>query len=566
MTNHKDGREAPKRFVALHAHSNFSTFDGLDFPQEHIDYVIENGMDAWSLTDHGHMNGFVHAFLHAESIKEAGANFKFIPGCEMYVHPDLDAWQRDVENARVSSKGRLEREKDKNGIVTPLVALTDKDDETIGVVTDEETLTIENEEETKSGKFYDPIKRRHHLVVLPKTSEGLRRLFHLVSRGYKEGFYRFPRVDYKMLREAASGGHLLVSSACLGGPLSWEVFKHLQQVEFNELKADLLDDPALLSRVVNDVGNSYGQLVDAVGPDNAYIELQFNKLVAQHLVNRALIEFATQAGLEDKLVATCDSHYSRPERWREREIYKKLGWLNHNNYDPSQLPQSRDDLKCELYPKNAAQVWDTYLETAAGYDFYRDDVVRRAIERTHDIAHEQIGDIEPDRRMKLPSYVVPEGQTEDKALLEACKKGLVKRGLADKDAYIDRLKLELKVIKQKSFSKYFLTMQSIMDIARAKMLIGPGRGCFLPHSRVKMSDGLYSPISTISIGDIVVDAHGESQKVIDTLTYDVDEELVRLEFEDGKVIECTKDHEILTTNRGWVHAQDIDDDDDVVEV
>jgi intein/homing endonuclease len=81
-----------------------------------------------------------------------------------------------------------------------------------------------------------------------------------------------------------------------------------------------------------------------------------------------------------------------------------------------------------------------------------------------------------------------------------------------------------------------------------------------------MSDGLYAPISTIVVGDVVVDAYGDHQKVIDTLTYDVSEELVRLEFEDGKIIECTKDHEILTNNRGWVQAQHIDENDDVVEV
>lgn len=453
--------------------SNFSTFDGLDYPQEHIDYVIENGMDAWSLTDHGHMNGFAHAFLHTEKLKKAGANFKFIPGCEMYVHPDLDAWQRDLAASK-TDKHAVEKNLDQ--VATPLTAVVDGDDETVDVGTDEAMLTIENEEETKSGKFYDPVKRRHHLVVLPKTPEGLRRLFHLVSKGYKDGFYRFPRVDYKMLREAAEGGHLLVSTACLGGPLSWDVFKHVQQVEFDDLKASLLDSPGLMSRVLTDVGNTYGQLVSAMGEENVYLELQFNRLSAQHLVNRALIEFAGRNGLEDRLVVTCDSHYSRPERWREREIYKKLGWLNYNSYDPSALPQSRADLKCELYPKNATQVWDTYLETAGDHDFYDDDLVRRAIERTHDVAHELIGDIKPDRSMKLPSYVVPEGTTEDKALLEECKKGLVRRGLADKDEYIDRLKTELKVIKQKSFSKYFLTMQAIMDVAREKMLLGPGRG------------------------------------------------------------------------------------------
>jgi DNA polymerase III alpha subunit len=204
-------KKAPTRFAALHAHAGFSTFDGLDYPQEHIDYVIENGMDAWSLTDHGHMNGFGHAYLHAEKLKKAGKNFKFIPGCEMYVHPDLKRWERDLE---VSKQKPAKDE----SIVTPLTAIVDSNDETVGVETeDSASLTIENEDETKSGKYNDPVKRRHHLVVLPKTSVGLQRLFHLVSRGYLEGFYRFPRVDYGMLKEAAKGGHLLVSTACLTG-------------------------------------------------------------------------------------------------------------------------------------------------------------------------------------------------------------------------------------------------------------------------------------------------------------------------------------------------------------
>jgi len=516
-------------------------------------------MDAWSLTDHGHMNGFGHAYLHAEKLRKSGKNFKFIPGCEMYIHPDLEQWKRDLEASK-------EKPVKDESILTPITAVVDGNDETTDLGTDEASLTIENEDETKSGKYNDPIKRRHHLVVLPKTSIGLQRLFHLVSRGYLEGFYRFPRVDYSMLKEAAKGGHLLVSTACLGGAMSYDVFSKLQRVKFDDLSYALLDDPHLMESVLLEMGNTYEKLADAVGRENVCLELQFNKLPAQHLVNRAMIEFAKRNSLVDRLVVTGDSHYSRPENWKEREIYKKLGWLNYQSFDPNSLPKSPEELKCELYPKNANQTWDSYRSTTAGMDFYDDGFVRDAIERTHDIVHNEIGDVHPDRSMKLPSYVVPEGLTEDRALLEACKEGLVWRGLADKQEYIDRIKYELGIIKNKKFSRYFLTMKAIMDVAREHMLLGPGRGCFLPHSRVKMADGLFAPIATIVVGDEVIDAYGEKQKVIDTLTYDVDEELVQLEFEDGKIIECTKDHEILTHNRGWVCAQDLDSDDDIVEV
>ena len=95
----------PKKFVGLHAHSGFSTFDGLSYPQEHIDFVRSNGMNAWALTDHGHMNGFAHAYLHVQKLNKAGANFKFIPGCEMYVHPDLDVWRLDYEIKQAVKRG-----------------------------------------------------------------------------------------------------------------------------------------------------------------------------------------------------------------------------------------------------------------------------------------------------------------------------------------------------------------------------------------------------------------------------------------------------------------------------
>ena len=102
-----------------------------------------------------------------------------------------------------------------------------------------------------------------------------------------------------MLREAAEGGHIIVSSACLGGPLSYEVFRHFQDKGFDDLVPELLDDPDVMAKVMTSVGNGYRDLVEAVGPDGVFLELQFNKLNAQHLVNRALIEFANRNDLVD---------------------------------------------------------------------------------------------------------------------------------------------------------------------------------------------------------------------------------------------------------------------------
>jgi uncharacterized coiled-coil protein SlyX len=211
-------------------------------------------------------------------------------------------------------------------------------------------------------------------------------------------------------------------------------------------------------------------------------------------------------------------------------------------------------------------------DTIAAYEkkaeliYSNHNVVKDAIERTHDIAHNLIGDVEPDTTVKLPSSVIPQGMTAFAALVEKCKEGLRNKHLDNKQEYVARLKEELKIIKDKEFATYFLTMKIISDIANKTQLVGSGRGCFLPDTRIKMSDGFYSPISLVNAGDIVIDAHGNKQKVTDVLTYKVNEEIIELEFENSKKIRCTKDHKFLTANRGWIEAQNLSDNDEIVEV
>jgi intein/homing endonuclease len=48
--------------------------------------------------------------------------------------------------------------------------------------------------------------------------------------------------------------------------------------------------------------------------------------------------------------------------------------------------------------------------------------------------------------------------------------------------------------------------------------------------------------------------------------YDVNEEVVTLEFEDGRIVTCTKDHKFLTSSRGWVAADNLTEQDEVVEI
>lgn len=468
----------PTKFVGLHSHTGASVYDGLGSAEEHIKFVLENGMDAWALTEHGHCNSYASAFLFAEKLKKQSTKFKFIAGCEMYIHPDLNDWRFEYERSKEQGEDALltKTTLEEQEIVTPLIASTDDDDETLEVETTN-ALTIEREEESKSTKYFNPVNRRHHLVVIPTTSIGLQRLFHLVSRGYSEGFYRFPRVDYAMLKEAASGGHLIAMTACIGGPMAYAALSSAQKIKFENIDSALLNDASLHKTVMSELAATYDKLIWAFGESNVYLEMQFNRLKAQGYVNRALLEFARKHSLTEQLIVAADSHYPRPELWREREIYKKLGWLKNADPNQTKLPNSAAELKAELYPKNASQIWDAYLEHKSENDFYHDHEVIAAIERSHHVAHNVVGDVQPDRTMKLPtSIVVPAGMTADTRLFELCREGMDERSFTGNSVYEERLTKELDVIRDKKFAEYFLTLREIIHVAQSAMLVGPGRG------------------------------------------------------------------------------------------
>lgn len=561
----------PQRFVGLHSHTCFSPFDGLGYPAEHMEFCLENGLDAHAITEHGNSNSYAHAMLWAEkwNKENPGKSFKYVPGVEAYFHPDLTQWEVDkaaAEQAAIDRKAAKKLAAQQEKLQTKIVAVSDANDETESIEMSN-ALTIENEDESKSTKHFNPVNRRHHLVLLPKNPRGLQKIFGLISRSYLHGFYRFPRMDARMLREADLGGDVIASSACIAGMPAWAVFQRLQQTRFDALDQSMLDDPTLINDCVAAVGNCYDLMTDILGHGNYFLELQFNRLPAQNLVNRAIIEFARRNGVTQQLLVTADSHYPRPELWKERELYKKLGFMNYQAYTPESLPKSRDELKCELYPKNAQQVWDEYLVSKRNTSFYDDDLVADAIERTHDVAHRVIGELPPDRTAKFPNEkLIPPGEKSFNHLVSLCKVGLKKRGRENDAAYVDRLKEELGVIKAMKNADYFISYQKIMELARRVCLVGPGRGCFVPETRVLMADGMHAPIGTVKPGDVVKDAYGDHQAVTQVFKYQVDEELLELEFDNGCKVRCTKDHKFLTKNRGWVEAQHLTEDDDLVDV
>jgi len=422
------------KFVGLHAHSVFSVFDGLGYPQDHIDFAIENGMDALALTDHGNMNGLAYQVLHAKKVQKEGKDFKPIFGIEGYFIDSVAKWKEEKEEIDKNKKGRKKKEENS-------------------------AVVIEDEEATKRQEK-NILNRRAHLVLLAQNQTGLNNLFTIVSKSFDpNNFYRYPRIDYEMLREHNEG--IIVSSACMGGPLSKDYWNNREE-----------GDDAVQRAMVETIEN-----FTSIFGDRFYGELQWNSIPEQHEINKHIIRAAEKTNI--KLISTADSHYPRPELFKDRELYKQLGWLGKSkpDYAESNLPESREELKYELYPKNGNQMWEAYktYSEQCGVD-YDDDFIRETIERTYQIAHGRIESFYPDATVRLPDFVVPNGKSADEALRDLCFEGLNEKGLVAKDGYSDRLKQELEVIEDRGFSKYFLTMKAVADEATKTQLVGAGRG------------------------------------------------------------------------------------------
>ena len=421
-------------FVGLHAHSVAgSIFDAMGYPNQHIDFAVSNGMDALALTDHGNMNGLSYQVLHSKKLQKEGTNFKPIFGCEAYFIPSISEWREEYEKYKAEKKT--------------------KDDESISGATIEDEAAAKKENKSV-------INRRRHLVLLAMSQKGLNNVFKLISESYRnENFYRYPRIDLTLLEKYNED--VIALSACLGGVYAGCYWENREKGE-----AAILDSfRDMTKRMV------------AIFGDRWYGELQWNNVPEQHILNNYIIKMHQEFGIG--LVSTCDSHYPNPDAWKDRELYKRLGWLGSGKpeWGDNMLPIDVEQIGYELYPKNGTQMWDAYKKYSAISPVqYDDNLVMNSITETYNIAHNRIQKFMPDTTVRLPEFVVPAGFTAGEALKHFCMEGLRNLGFLENAQYVNQLEYELDVIEDRGFSKYFLTMKAISDKAQQLQLVGAGRG------------------------------------------------------------------------------------------
>src|SRR6187455_443108 len=293
----------------------------------------------------------------------------------------------------------------------------------------------------KSG----PQTETNHLVLLAETDQGYKNLIKLVSAGYTEGFYYRPRIDKELLAQHSAG--LIGLSSCLKGEVA------------SALKVEQAR-PAL---------EAAARLRDILGKNNFFLEMQYQGIEEQKVVNRGIVPLARD--LELPLVATNDVHYLRQGDYQPHDILLCIGTGKTVN-DAQRLRYTGD----QFFLKTAQQM-------AAVFKDYPE-----ALQNTLLVA-ERCNVTIPKGKNHLPSFDVPEGMTLDAYFEHVAREGFAQRmvrlqQLAGSgrlrqsiDDYSRRLDYEIAMIRKMGYSGYFLIVWDFIRYAREEGIpVGPGRG------------------------------------------------------------------------------------------
>lgn len=428
-----------KEFVHLHTHtdkgSNIRLLDSINKVKDMVDYVDSIGGDALAITDHESLSSHIDFLKYTKNFnKKHNKNFKAILGNEIY--------------------------------------LLDEDDM---------NSKIENKE---SVTFY-------HFLLIAKDTKGHEQLRRLSSRAWRRMF-NFRKMDrvptfYSDFEDIVSSekGHLIGSTACLGGYFPKQVLKLLDENIDEKEKEDIRDN----------IHNFITWGLDTFGEDDFFIEIQPSLMQDQIEFNKKAIKIAEAYNI--KYIITTDAHYLKKE---DREIHE--AYLTSNDDDSG----SR-----EVGDFYSSTHFFTVEELYSSLNYIDKEKIETAILNTKKIK-EKIEEYDLFKNPKIPLTPI-----EDKAnwfknktiLNKALKYNYISKMINDKkneynvfliatalkgveekinkdeyDAALERIDIECKEIigiskaKEQPVAGYFTTMKKNIDIIweEAESIVPPGRG------------------------------------------------------------------------------------------
>jgi DNA polymerase-3 subunit alpha len=293
----------------------------------------------------------------------------------------------------------------------------------------------------------------NHIVLLAKNDKGLENLNKLNELAWTEGYYRKPRIDFEILEKYKEG--IIVLSACMSGILA-------KAIEYKEYAA--------AKKHITWFKETFG--------DDFYVEVMPHNSAE---LNKELLEMADTYGV--KSVVTPDCHHSDKSQKVIQEMMLLLNThakLNkESTFDKASKiedPMKRLDY---LYGEDRMMSFRSFDIHLLSYEEIKSAMQQQGIKR------EDIYENTVEISNKVEEYTIKSNldllpikvEDPDNELLALTSRGLVLRGLSENKEYLDRLNLELDIIKSKNFSPYFLVVHNMLNWAKEQgIMVGPGRG------------------------------------------------------------------------------------------
>lgn len=305
-----------------------------------------------------------------------------------------------------------------------------------------ETYVATSSRFNKSGAIGES---NNHLVLLAENIEGYRNLIKLVSAAYTEGFYYRPRIDKELLAQHSRG--LIGLSSCLKG----EVASHLRSEQEQRAAA------------------AAAEYRDILGPGNFFLEMQYQGIEDQRVVNAGLQRLARTLDLP--LVCTNDVHYLTREDSKAHDILLCIGTGKTVN-ETERMRYHGDQFYLKT-PEEMAEVFGDFPDALA-------NTVRIA-ERCHvDLGKtvHQLPNFDVPAPYGLEDYFekeVWEGFDRRMPRLKSMEtQGLLRHTIEE---YRQRVAYEIAMIKRMGYAGYFLIVWDFIRYAREHGIpVGPGRG------------------------------------------------------------------------------------------
>jgi len=452
-------------YIGLHNHTEYSNvkiIDSINRFDRMVDYAWDLNMSGLALTDHDCLSGTMQVL----DIYKAKINKEWYA-----IHPEWNA------NEPMPTFEEKAKELDFKVILGNEIYLS------------EEGLTEAQMDGNHPVHFW-------HLILIAKDAEGFHQLKQISSAAWKRAWFRnilrTPTYPSDLI-EFVKGGHLVCSTACLGGypAWCWKMMNSQDLYPFDEEFSSANSPEYFIEKLDNHLAAMEGLF----GKGNYYIELQPNEEDSdQNNYNKFMID---RYWGKYPFIFTTDAHYLKAD---EREVHK--AFLNSKSSKDREVDEfykyayiiSQEEIRNLMLYLTDEQFMEMVNNTRKIKDmceFYELEQKPKLakVEYEHwDEYEEDLQIFEEVNAEKYPNfyYYLHSENKPDNYLARLVAHGYVnkyKDNWSD-DIYFSRLEEEFWTLKQvgekieQPMADYFITMSKIIDICwdNAQTIVGPSRG------------------------------------------------------------------------------------------